>query len=161
MNFKAMLVPAGIVATIAFLLYKQMKFNSPTKPLRRRKCDGFGCGEYGASRGNRKHKGIDLLVNPGADIFAPISGKIRFANPYSNDTRFKGVEISSALHGVKLFYFLPSVKNGEMVKAGQRIGKAQNLGIKYPGIPNHIHLEVRVSGVSVDPDKYFLPDSFV
>ena len=133
---------------------------SPLRKLKRRKCDGWGCGHFGASRagGKRKHNGQDFLSKGGEKVFAPISGRVRVLYPYSDDPRFQGVEITEGQMSVKIFYFEPSVKTGDIVTAGDDIGRAQNLGIKYKGIPNHIHVEIRRGGVLRDPSPYFEQD---
>jgi len=52
---------------------------------------------------------------------------------------------------IKMYYFLPSVKPGESVVVGEKIGTAQNIANKYGGdmIP-HVHLEI----VSIDPELF-------
>jgi len=121
---------------------------------RSRGSDTFGSGRFGASRGGRKHQGLDIEALRGQQVFAPIPGIItREAVPYANDLRYKGVllEGSGAWSGytVKIFY-VDGIKSGE-VASGELIGYVQNLQIKYPGITNHIHVEVRFKGRVIDP----------
>ncbi len=49
---------------------------------------------------------------------------------------------------VRQLYVDPSVKVGDRVEAGETvIGLAQNLGPRFPGMSNHVHVEVRDSGM--------------
>ncbi len=79
---------------------------SPTKSSIRG-TDNHGSGKYGASRGNRLHKGIDFICQPGQRIYSPIDGKIaRIARPYA-DTKYSGCVIKSEDIEIKMFYFKP------------------------------------------------------
>ncbi|MEM1215581.1 MAG: peptidoglycan DD-metalloendopeptidase family protein [Bacteroidota bacterium] len=127
-----------------------------------RNCDPAGCGHYGAPRGSRKHSGHDFLVSPGQTIVSPIQGYVRrFAYPYGDDLRWKGLLIiGEGPHqglAVKMFYFQPSVSSGTQVVPGQVIGKAQDIAAKYPGsrMQPHVHLEIEKDGQRVNPLPFF------
>jgi hypothetical protein len=91
----------------------------------------------------------------GEAIYSPIDGDvIREAIPYPP---FSGVLIRGTGdytgYEVKLFYVDGSMCGS--VKAGGIVGSAQNLSRKYPGIPNHVHMEVRLNGSLIPPfDTY-------
>ena len=93
----------------------------------------------------------------GEPILAPISGLvIREAIPYK-DSLLSGVVIQgSEEYGgidVKLFY-VGGLYCGA-VRAGDVIGHAQDLTVRYPGITNHVHLEVYIRGMATSPfDAY-------
>jgi len=155
-----------VLATFLLMLYlmdKAQKFKGVTNPLKRRKCDAGGCGHFGAYRSahpTKPHQGQDFLIEPGEPVFAAISGKVRISPPYKDDPRFSGAEIIGKVYKVKTFYFLPIVSAGQEVTEGDVIGYAQNLGLKFGGhVPNHVHVEVRVGGVAVNPDGYFEKDT--
>lgn len=123
-----------------------------------RGCDQYGCGYFGASRSGHTHQGIDIVVQEGAVINSPISGTVsRFPKPYSNDSRYNGIEIVGEQYKVKIFYCNSFVPVGTQVKAGQKIASAQNIAAKYgDGMTNHVHVEFRtLSGQLVDPSKIF------
>ena len=121
--------------------------------------DAWGDGHFGASRdgGGRKHEGIDLAVWPGTPIFTPTGCKVvRRAMPYADDTRFEGVLLRIA-EGVelKMLYVLPDPGViGLDVAAGTLIGRAQDLREKYVGITPHVHVELWVGGVRVNPAQF-------
>ena len=156
---KISIIIAGSVL-IYFLMGINKTFATPTKTNKRRGCESFGCGTFGASRsgGCRKHKGIDFVASPGESIFAPISGKVtRYAIPYSDDSRYKGIEIQNDSYTVKMFYLIPAVAIGAIVTAGQKIGIAQNISAKYgASMTNHVHFEVYdKNGTLLNPTNSF------
>ncbi len=105
--------------------------------------DKYGSGNYGAGRGSRIHRGADYICVPGQDVVSPISGTvIRVARPYMGDD-YSGLLIRSPDIEVKLFYFNPLTRIvGMNVKAGDKIGVAQDISKKYPGMIPHIHLQI-------------------
>lgn len=134
---------------------KKIKLISGAQTMRN---DAAGKGNYGAVRNGHIHQGVDILVTPGAPIYAPFDGEIRQANPYANDASYKGLEIK-ALSGnmkVKVFYcnqFTPGAK----VAKGTQMATAQNIAAKYGGgMQPHLHVEVRVNNVVIDPTNYVL-----
>ena len=124
-----------------------------------REDDPTGHGAYGASRGNRKHQGIDLLVRAGEGVYAPFAGRITHTRPYANDTRFGGLRLQGegkyADYLLKIFYLQPTA-TGSVTK-GDLIGKAQAISLKYsPQMKDHLHIELYIQGKRVDPTPYFL-----
>lgn len=118
--------------------------------------DSFGSGAFGADRTGHTHQGIDIVAQPGEEIFSPISGVVtRFPQPYANDPKYKGIEIKNNTYTIKIFYAVAIVDIGFNVKAGQKIAVAQNIASKYgAGMTNHIHFEVRKNGVLTDPTEF-------
>jgi murein DD-endopeptidase MepM/ murein hydrolase activator NlpD len=105
--------------------------------------DSVGDGHFGARRGRRIHAGLDLEAIPGQDVYSPISGTaIRTARPYVGDSRWLGIFIEGKIFDVKMFYLMPEVDYPSEVKRGERIGVAQDIGLKYEGCTPHVHLEV-------------------
>ena len=114
--------------------------------------DKLGSGKHGASRGKRKHKGVDFVCRPGQRCVAPISGRVvRTAKPYSDDDNYSGMVIEGENLTVKLFYVSPAFGIvGDFVLQGDYIGDAQDISAKYEPLvsPNlrlmipHVHLEI-------------------
>jgi murein DD-endopeptidase MepM/ murein hydrolase activator NlpD len=123
-----------------------------------RRTDAWGSGQYGAGRGDRRHHGLDIVARPTEAICSPIDGTVvREAYPYANDRRFRGLVIRGTGswdgYEVKLFY-VDGHFSGQ-VRAGQVVGRAQDLSGRYPGITNHVHLEVRERGRELSPSELF------
>ena len=137
----------------------QDDFANPTgKDLRG--CDGFGCGEFGAGRdgGGRHHEGVDFDASAGQAVDAPISGFVsKIGMAYPGDARYHFIEITNpALHyEARVFYVDPAVREGQPVRIGQKIGRAHSLQPRYPGITNHVHLEIgRIGGRKLDATRF-------
>lgn len=151
---------AGATLLTLLVMGTNKAFGNITAEQRARGCDagGWGCGSFGASRGARKHNGLDIVTTPGQTIYAPISGKVtRFPFPYSSDLSYTGIEIVNEVYKVKIFYMKATVSIGAQVKQGQQIGISQNIAAKYSSqMTNHVHIEVYdKNGKFLDPTKLF------
>ncbi len=119
--------------------------------------DVYGAGAFGASRGGgvRRHRGADYIAEPGEIVRAPIPGIVqRIGFAYRGDERYRYVELSDAVaqRAVRVLYVGPLVEVGAVVRAGDPIGRAQDLSVRYPrGITNHVHVELKQGGVLGDP----------
>ncbi len=123
-----------------------------------RRTDAHGSGQYGASRGSRTHKGIDIVTKEGQAILSPIDGMVvKESRPYKDKPSVTGLLIRGtgewADYEIKIFYAL-GLFSGP-VKAGQPVAIAQDLTKLYPDITNHVHVEARRSGEVVDPLEAF------
>ena len=127
-----------------------------------RSIDSYGSGAFGSQRdgGKRKHEGVDYVAAPGHIATAPIAGTVaRIGYAYKKDTRLKYIEIDNAETGysAKVLYVDPTIVVGQTLVAGETIGVVQDLSVKYAGITNHVHVEIRdASGVTLD-SSYILP----
>jgi hypothetical protein len=127
-----------------------------------RQNDVWGSGHYGSGRKGRLHHGLDLLANPGEAVTSPVDGVIvRQAAPYTDDPRYGGVLIRGTGpwtgFEIKLFYVESHVRGA--VRIGEVVGHAQDVRRRYPGIGNHVHIEVRRHGIELDPAELFGPRS--
>ena len=130
-----------------------MKAIVPTQ-LRKRVSDAWGAGHYGAPRGDRKHNGQDYLIDPDCQVLSPVDGMItKLGLPYPN-SEYRYVEVTTeAGYRHRVFYIWPVLDKGKRVKEGQVIGISQDIGKKYPGMPNHIHYEVKFQNKFIDPEE--------
>lgn len=117
--------------------------------------DAFGDGFFGARRdgGNRDHEGVDYIAVAGQAVHAPMSGYVtKIGYAYAGDTELKFVEITNPALGyaARAFYVTPGVEVGQTVRLGQPIGTVESLQGHYPGITDHVHLEVLDRGERVD-----------
>jgi murein DD-endopeptidase MepM/ murein hydrolase activator NlpD len=124
-----------------------------------RGCDGFGCGGFGSRRdgGGRRHAGTDFDASPGQRVLAPISGFVtKIGEAYVDDGRYRFVEITNPAirYVARVFYVDPSVREGQAVRLGHPIGRDHSLEPRYPGITNHVHLELsRLGKAKIDATR--------
>lgn len=117
--------------------------------------DNWGKGNYGSSRksqgSTRIHSGTDYVCEPGQDVVSPIRGLVtRRARPYAKGI-YGGLLIQGRYVAVKMFYFKPEKGIiGCFVKQGRKIGVAQDISDKFPGMTPHIHLKID----SIDPEIF-------
>lgn len=110
--------------------------------------DAYGSGAYGAVRdgGRRRHQGVDLIASPGEPVRAPIAGVVtRVGAAYAGQDRLRFVEIANAQtrYLARVLYVSATVTPGAHVEAGDTIGSAQDLTVRYAlGITNHVHVEL-------------------
>lgn len=131
---------------------KTLKVRPPIRGV-----DSFGSGAYLASRGNRKHRGIDFSAMPGSLVEALAEGVVtKLGYAYPDDLSFRYVEVTdSNMVKVRYFYISPLVAVGNNIVIGDVIGKVQDLGTRYPGITPHVHFGVKdEQGNSLNPEEY-------
>ena len=119
--------------------------------------DDFGDGQFGASRdgGTRQHEGVDYAAVADQPVATPLSGyvtKIGYAYPGST---LQFVEITNPALGyaARAFYVSPEVELGQTVRLGQPIGRVESLQQRYPGIVDHVHLEILKRGDRVNAER--------
>ena len=71
--------------------------------------------------------------------------------PYGDDLSYRYVQVTVGGYDFRVFYIDPSVRVGQEVTADTAIGLVQDLGLRYPGIPNHVHFEIKSGGGYLDP----------
>ncbi|MFZ5989655.1 MAG: M23 family metallopeptidase [Bacillota bacterium] len=99
----------------------------------------------------RKHEGIDIAASRGQSIKAAAIGKVVFSD--WNGNYGKTVIIDHG-YGLSTLYAHCSsllVKEGQSVNKGDLIARVGNTG-RSTG--DHLHFEVRINNVAVDPLKY-------
>ncbi|GAB4293480.1 MAG: M23 family metallopeptidase [Myxococcota bacterium] len=99
------------------------------------------------------HRGLDVATEPGTSIVAPADGEVIFAALNGTYGKFLAIDhgfgiITRYGHLMKM-----KVKVGDIVKRGQIIGLVGNTG-RSTG--PHLHYEVEVDGIPVNPRTYIL-----
>ncbi len=99
------------------------------------------------------HKGIDFAADHGSDVIAPADGVVVFVG-YRGEYG-KTIVID---HGYGLQTHFAHLSNykvevGEKVRRGQVIGAVGKTG-RTTGV--HLHYEVRLNGIPLDPEKFIL-----
>lgn len=102
-------------------------------------------------RWGRRHKGIDLAAPTGAPIVAAASGTVVFAGAASGFGRL--VLISHGGGVVTAYGHMSKIKThvGAHVRAGELIALVGSAG---HSTGPHLHFEVRINGVAVNPAPY-------
>lgn len=131
------------------------KWHNPTWPHtgELRGCDDWGCGFYGASRGeDGPHLAVDYVSVPGSEVRAVTGGFVaKLGYPYgsgigslSDSEPYRYVRIVDPPYQVDHFYVQPAggITPGSRVNAGAVIGTAQRISRRYPGITEHVHLRI-------------------
>jgi len=120
--------------------------------------DSGGKGYFGASRGKRKHTGIDLASKVGSQIYAPISGTLKKSKAKSS-SKLSGLKIiGNGEHKgyiAYLFYVKPNgALIGKNVKVGDRIAVQQDLSLDYSeSVTDHVHFALSKGGTKIDPQN--------
>lgn len=100
----------------------------------------------------KRHTGTDIGASYGAEIVAANSGTVTLAgwnSGYGNCVIIDHGGGKATLYGHMSAY---SVSQGQTVSKGQRIGSVGSTG---NSTGPHLHFEVLINGVAVDPMQYF------
>ena len=109
--------------------------------------DFQGLGHYGAKRGSRIHRGLDLLCLPDLPIYADTDLEfVRIAKPYIG---FDGGLWRNGNKEVKIFYCVP-IRDKKRFKKGDVIAYCQNVASGLLMMP-HIHVEIFKDGERINP----------
>jgi len=111
---------------------------------------GLISSNFGA-RDGAIHKGIDFAANHGEPIEAALEGKVIFSGAAGT---FGNAVILDNGNGIETIYAHCSklyVNTGDKVIKGQHIADVGNTG---DSTGPHLHFEVKVNGVSVDPSLF-------
>lgn len=120
-------------------------------PVRGVVSSSFGVRISPFSRRNVFHRGIDIMSSSGSEVHSSGSGKV-IRSGYDAD--FGNVITVDHGYGYRTTYAHMSelfVRAGEIVKKGQVIGRVGTTG-KSTG--PHLHFEIRLNGVPVNPIRY-------
>lgn len=116
----------------------------------------FGCIRITQERGRYMHKAVDVINMPKSVVWAPQDGIIVMKNRYA----FSGNTIIID-HGFGIFTLLyhldefADVAVGDFVKRGNPVG---TLGKSGYATGYHLHWEMRINNMAVDPLQWVKPD---
>ncbi|MBO6609525.1 M23 family metallopeptidase [Altererythrobacter sp.] len=114
---------------------------------------GYGMRTHPVLGGRRKHKGIDLAAPTGTPIYATADGIIDRAEWFSSYGLFVEIDHGAELETRYAHMSRLAVAEGQRVSKGDLIGYVGSTG-RSTG--PHLHYEVRVSGVAVNPIPYMV-----
>lgn len=101
------------------------------------------------------HKAIDFIATDNLNVYAVADGTV--SNVYTNYLEGTVVEISHSDGIVSIYKSLGSdvsVAVGDTVSAGQVIGQVGDSMAQESNTGAHLHFEMTVNGVKVDPNDY-------
>ncbi len=106
---------------------------------------------FGARRGRRRHGGIDIAAPLGAAVRAPADGVVRVAGPYPYYGRVIFLDHGGGFSTRYGHLSATDVKVGDRVERGDIIGR---VGATGWATGSHVHYEIRINNVTVDPFNY-------
>ena len=115
---------------------------------------GYGMRNHPVLGGRRGHKGVDLAAPTGTPVYATADGVVRKADWFSSYGKYISIEHGASLQTRFAHLSDMVVSAGDKVKKGDLIGYVGSTG-RSTG--PHLHYEVRVDGVAVDPSPYMVP----
>ena len=106
----------------------------------------------------RVHLGIDIATSEGAPVYAAADGKVE--KVWDDALMGRCIAIS---HEGEIYTFYKNlnstlaegIEEGATVQCGQKIGNVGNTAISELADEPHLHLEMTVNGLAVDPRDYF------
>jgi murein DD-endopeptidase MepM/ murein hydrolase activator NlpD len=115
----------------------------------------YGMRTHPVLGGTRKHHGIDLAAPTGTPVYATADGVVSKAEWYSSYGLYISVEHGASLQTRYAHLSRLAVAAGDTVNKGDLIGYVGSTG-RSTG--PHLHYEVRVDGVAVNPIPYMMAD---
>ena len=95
-----------------------------------------------------QHGGVDLGVAFGTPILSPAAGVVAFAGAWSIRGNVVVLDHGAGVHSVHAHASSIAVAPGQRVSRGQTLGRIGSTGLSTGP---HLHWEVRVGGIAVDP----------
>lgn len=114
---------------------------------------GFGMRYHPVLGGRRQHTGIDLAAPTGTPVYATADGVVSRADLYSTYGLYISIEHGAAMETRYAHLSRLAVAAGDAVKKGDLIGYVGSTG-RSTG--PHLHYEVRVDGLAVNPIPYMV-----
>lgn len=109
----------------------------------------------------RIHTGIDISAEEGAEVRAVAAGTV--SRVYSHPLHGKTIEITHGDDVVSVYSNLStdgiSVKEGDAVSSGTKIGVVGDSSLTELADEPHLHFEIKLKGVSVNPLDYISEES--
>ncbi len=102
----------------------------------------------GNTLAHSQHGGIDIAAPWGTPILAPAAGTVAFAGRWSIRGNVVILDHGTGVHTVHGHMMNFAVAPGQTVAAGQPVGYVGSTGLSTGP---HLHWEVRVNGVAVEP----------
>lgn len=128
---------------------RRLPFGVPTRGAER--TSAFGMRSDPMRRSARMHKGVDYAAPVGTPIYATAEGVVTFSG------RQRGYGTVVKIRHAFGFETVYAHLSKSRVKVGQRVGRQQliaDMGSTGRSTGSHLHYEVRIDGVPVNPSKF-------
>lgn len=121
-----------------------------------RTASGYGLRIHPIYKISKFHYGMDFTAPSGTDVYATGNGVVKEIQS-SQRGLGKHIIIDHGFGYSTIYAHLSNfnVRNGQKVQRGDVIGFVGNTGTS---IANHLHYEVKLNGVNVDPVNYYFED---
>lgn len=143
------------VAAFKSLETPEKYWNGPfVKPNSGRISTGYGLRRYynGVFAKDYYHRGVDYAGGTGSPVMAAAAGRVALVGRVSEGFRVHGnvvgIDHGQGVTSIMMHLSRIDVREGQMVKAGQRIGAVGSTGA---ATGPHLHWGLYVHGISVDP----------
>ncbi|MGC2310258.1 MAG: M23 family metallopeptidase [Candidatus Babeliaceae bacterium] len=116
----------------------------------------FGTIRITQERGKYQHNAVDILGTPRSVVWAAQDGTIVIKNRYAHSGLTVGIDHGCGV--ISLYFHLENFANieiGDTVKKGSPVG---TLGMSGYASGYHLHFELRVMNVAIDPIQWTKPD---
>lgn len=118
-------------------------------PVQGRRSSAFGLRRIFNGEPRRPHSGVDLAVPTGTPVAAPADGTVTLVGDYFFNGRTIFIDHGQGLISMLCHLSRVEVGTGQVVRSGQRIGRA---GATGRATGPHVHWSVFLNGTAVDPD---------
>jgi len=118
-----------------------------------RMSSGYGMRDHPVLRKRARHSGVDLAAPTGTPVYATADGYVGRANRFGSYGLFVKIDHGADLETRYAHMSRLAVNTGERVMKGDVIGYVGSTG-RSTG--PHLHYEVRVNGVAVNPIPYMV-----
>lgn len=125
--------------------------------------DNWGNGLFGSDRtrgeNHYRHEGYDLWSPPGSLLIAPFGGVYErlgrvYREPEKQEYTLMQIRIDPQTIA-KIMYIEPLIDIGDaLFLFSTPVGKVQKVSKHHPGMKDHLHFEIHVEGVPVDPKQF-------
>lgn len=98
------------------------------------------------------HRGTDFEADIGTPVYALSDGVVRLMRQFTAYGKIIVVDYGSGISAYYLHLSQMNVRKDELVKKGQVIGLSGDTGY---ALQPHLHLSIKIHGISIDPMKFF------
>jgi murein DD-endopeptidase MepM/ murein hydrolase activator NlpD len=99
------------------------------------------------------HRGIDIRAAEGEPVLAAGDGKVLLVREFQANGNTILIDHGFGVTSCYLHQRAMRVKPGDYVRQGQVIGEVGHTGAS---LGNHLHFQINVNGVPVEPSEFFL-----